>query len=823
HEKVHGPHGLIAGTTGSGKSEFIITYVLSMCLNYPPDQVAFVLIDYKGGGLAGAFDNDRFHLPHLSGTITNLDGAAITRSLTSIKSELKRRQDVLNKARDITGEATVDIYKYLSYYRQGVLTEPLPHLFIVADEFAELKQQEPEFMDELVSAARIGRSLGVHLILATQKPTGVVNDQILSNSRFKICLKVADAADSKEMIRRPDAAEIDRPGCFYMLIGYNEQFSSGQAAYAGGPYTPSDHFEPKVDDAVEMIDVGGNVVAAVRPPSTARKSDTSELNAVLAEIERAAEVVGKRAPMLWLEPLASHIVADELLEKYPHQSAPFVLDPVIGELDDPERQEQRPLDIPISEGGNLIIYGSPDSGIESLVLTMLYEMCEEQDAAHLNLYLFDFGSEALACMRAYPQVGEVILSADEEKVDRAFTMLETELAERRALFSEYGGSYERYCAEHDDRSAIFVVVNGIAVFNELYEDHFMRLVVLAREGLRAGIFMCITASTGTDARMRLRACFKQTLVLSLNDSGDYVSVLGSMRGVPEPSGDCRGLVKLDDTLYIFQGAHVAAQGEDDFVRVQTRGAELGEASPLRARPVPMLPRVVTSEVLRARTVALPDIPMGIFEGDLQTAVLEFSERSMERCVFSRTRDGAAFVSCLVKMLAETKGLHPVLFDAAGLLEELPGVCETESRDAAELVDFLQNLVLKSVKGEADASQVVFVSGIASALTRANSQVVSPVREYLKTRRAGEGPAFVLFDGAMDCGYGPEEWFKAQIGSRDGIWVGEGIDAQSAIQIGYTPGGERPDPGVKGPRGYVVRSGKIRRVKLLSETQDEKEG
>ena len=120
HENVHGPHGLIAGTTGSGKSEFIITYILSMCVNYPPDQVAFVLIDYKGGGLAGAFDNERFVLPHLAGTITNLDGAAITRSLVSIKSELKRRQDLLNKARDITGEATVDIYKYLSYYRQGV-------------------------------------------------------------------------------------------------------------------------------------------------------------------------------------------------------------------------------------------------------------------------------------------------------------------------------------------------------------------------------------------------------------------------------------------------------------------------------------------------------------------------------------------------------------------------------------------------------------------------------------------------------------------------------------------------------------------------------
>ncbi len=212
HEDFHGPHGLIAGTTGSGKSEFIITYVLSMALNYSPDDVAFVLIDYKGGGLAKAFDNGRFRLPHIAGTITNLDGSAISRSLASIQSELRRRQRLFNEAREVLGGDNVDIYKYLDLYRQGRVSEPCPHLILIADEFAELKQQEPEFMDELISASRIGRSLGVHLILATQKPSGVVNDQIWSNSRFKISLKVADAADSKEIIKRPDAAEMVQPG-----------------------------------------------------------------------------------------------------------------------------------------------------------------------------------------------------------------------------------------------------------------------------------------------------------------------------------------------------------------------------------------------------------------------------------------------------------------------------------------------------------------------------------------------------------------------------------------------------------------------------------
>ena len=174
HEKAHGPHGLIAGTTGSGKSELVQSYILSLAVNYHPYEVAFLLIDYKGGGMAHLFSN----LPHLVGTITNLDANQANRALVSIKAELKKRQRVFL-------ENNVNhINQYTKLFKQGKVTEPLPHLFIISDEFAELKAEQPDFMDELVSTARIGRSLGIHLILATQKPSGVVNDQIWSNSKF---------------------------------------------------------------------------------------------------------------------------------------------------------------------------------------------------------------------------------------------------------------------------------------------------------------------------------------------------------------------------------------------------------------------------------------------------------------------------------------------------------------------------------------------------------------------------------------------------------------------------------------------------------------
>ena len=167
HEKYHGPHGLIAGSTGSGKSEFIITFILSMAINYHPNEVQFILIDYKGGGLAGSFFNKEtgVKLPHLVGIITNLDSSTMNRSLMSIESEVKRCQVIFNEVRESLGEGTIDIYKYQKLYREGIAKKPMAHLFIICDEFAELKQQQPDFMTQLISISRIGRSLTLYGLL----------------------------------------------------------------------------------------------------------------------------------------------------------------------------------------------------------------------------------------------------------------------------------------------------------------------------------------------------------------------------------------------------------------------------------------------------------------------------------------------------------------------------------------------------------------------------------------------------------------------------------------------------------------------------------
>ena len=346
HEKYHGPHGLVAGMTGSGKSEFIITYILSMAVNYHPDEVSFILIDYKGGGLAGAFENaDRcIKLPHLAGTITNLDGASIKRSLISIQSELRRRQSIFNDALRITNEGTMDIYKYQQLYRDKVVTEPLPHLFIISDEFAELKTQQPDFMDQLISAARIGRSLGIHLILATQKPSGVVDDQIWSNSKFRVCLKVQERADSQDMIKCPDAAELTQTGRFYLQVGYNELFALGQSAWCGADYIPTDVIEKTVDTSIQVIDNIGRVVMNVMPSQKKKigKASTKQIVSVVKYLSDLAKEENVYARPLWLEPIpAKEYILTVLKASMAHYRTAYISNRLSANMTIRSNQESR--------------------------------------------------------------------------------------------------------------------------------------------------------------------------------------------------------------------------------------------------------------------------------------------------------------------------------------------------------------------------------------------------------------------------------------------------------------------------------------------------
>jgi len=590
HEKAHGPHGLVAGTTGSGKSEIVQSYILSLAVNFHPHEVGFLLIDYKGGGMANLFQN----LPHLLGTITNLDGSESMRALASIKSELARRQRVFNDS------GVNNINQYTKLFKDGEVTLPLPHLFIISDEFAELKKEQPEFMSELVSAARIGRSLGVHLILATQKPSGVVDDQIWSNSKFKLALKVANESDSNEVLKTPDAARITQPGRAYLQVGNNEIYELFQSAWSGAPYSEA-IVEQGFDSRVYEINQLGQGVLLNEDLSTVDKTQDSkltQLDVLVNHIQKlyeslSATVVEKP----WLPPLSekivtSHLKSGEDVGKI--ESYDLVLP--IGMVDIPEAQKQEEYTHNFYDDGNLAIFGASGFGKSTTAMNAALSLASRNSPSLLNYFILDYGNSALAQLRSLPHTADYLGFDDAEKLLKLMKLLFNEIKQRKQLFASANALNFRMYNEVSPEKlpAIIIFIDNYDVTREVSADLEEFLIKLTRDGVGIGMYTIITASRPSIVRYSVLNNFKNKIAHFMLESSDFTSAVGrSTYKLPELHG--RALVKLKD-VHVAQ-CYLPVEFKDDISYAKLVGDTISQIELLNTAPcaqgIRLVPEVVT--------------------------------------------------------------------------------------------------------------------------------------------------------------------------------------------------------------------------------------
>lgn len=598
HEKAHGPHGLVAGTTGSGKSEIVQSYILSLAVNFHPYEVGFLLIDYKGGGMAGLFKN----LPHLLGTITNLDGSESMRAMASIKSELARRQRIF-------GENNVNhINGYNKLFKLGKVSEPIPHLFLISDEFAELKKEQPEFMKELVSAARIGRSLGIHLILATQKPSGVVDDQIWTNSRFKLALKVQNEADSKEIIKTPDAASITQPGRAYLQVGNNEIYELFQSAFSGAVYSP-DEENAALDDRVYVInELGqGELVNGESAGSTGvEQIKATQLDAIIDEIHQIFE--NMHIPQVkrpWLPPLSyQHVspwtVKEEDVYNHEQEFVPLDLSIPLGIVDIPEQQDQKEYAINLTKDGNIAFFASAGYGKSTFLETVMLSLAAKNSVENLNFYICDFGNNALIPLNALPHTSDYITIDDNERLTKLMTIIQDEIKRRKKLFAEkMVQNFDVYNQSAETPlKAIVLIVDNYDIIRELgpeIEDFFVKT---GRDGLGLGIYMVVTAGRLSGIKYTALNNYKNRIAGYLLDGTEANSIVGkSTYKVPAIEG--RALVKMEQVNIMQTYTMVPFKNAMDYnEKLKDLIQKIKEMYPTQKAPrIPVLPDTFISTML----------------------------------------------------------------------------------------------------------------------------------------------------------------------------------------------------------------------------------
>ena len=518
--KRDGPHGLVAGTTGAGKSELLQTVVASLAVANRPDAMVFVLVDYKGGS---AF-KDCVELPHTAGMVTDLDAHLVERALESISAELRRRERLLADA----GAPDIEAYLLVAGADPGL--PPLPRLLIVIDEFASLVRELPDFVTGLVDLARRGRSLGIHLILATQRPSGVISPEIRANTDLRIALRVTDAAESADVIDAPDAARITKatPGRAYVRCGASSlvPFQAGRVGGRRPGTGPAELPEPWVAtrDPARL-----GQPPPVPPRRAVADEEITDLAVLVEAIAKAAQALGIPAqPSPWLPALPEHLVLQDLPDTEP--AAPGRLAPVPYALDDlPAQQQQRAACLDFATFGHLFVIGGPRTGRSQILRTLAGSIGRIQSAADVQLYGIDCGNGALLPVAELPHCGAVVRNTQTERAVRLVGRLTAELARRVETLSEGGFadvSEQRASVPPEQRLPHLVVlldrwesftVSLGDIDNGRLTDEIQRIL---REGASVGLHLVITGDRSLLSG-RMSTLTDTKLVFRLPDRADF--------------------------------------------------------------------------------------------------------------------------------------------------------------------------------------------------------------------------------------------------------------------------------------------------------------
>ena len=570
--RTHGPHALVGGTTGSGKSEFLQTWIFSLAANYAPDRLTFLLVDYKGGA---AFA-DCVDLPHTVGLVTDLNTHLVRRALTSLRAELRDREGLLAEkgAKDL-----------VALERRGDPDAP-PTLVIVIDEFAALVNEIPEFVDGVIDVAQRGRSLGLHLIMATQRPAGVIKDNLRANTNLRIALRMADHADSSDVIGVADAAEFspEVPGRAAVKIGAG-RLTHFQSGYLGGR-SESDHQE-----AVEIRDLGfgEHTPWALAPevqriPKRSRKGPR-DIEVLAANIRRAAETAATAAPRKpWVDQLPEVLPLPELVlrtEVSARRESSFSLP--VGLRDEPHLQRQSPYAIPLADAGNLAVYGGAGTGKTTALITAACAAIRQH--ADAQVYGIDGAGGRLAALASIPNTGDVVLVEDRDRLLRLLGLVKALVAER--------------AASQQDAPPVLLLLDGFSAFRDAYEhasggiDPFGDLVEIAQRGRTVGVHLLLTSERSAGMPMALAATISERLVLRLPSENDY-NLLGVPRDVLEAAPPGRVLrVGTDEEIQLaVPGAGAEPSDTDAAISELAEAQERrGTARPVGVPPVPgILPR-----------------------------------------------------------------------------------------------------------------------------------------------------------------------------------------------------------------------------------------
>jgi len=605
--RTQGPHALVGGTTGAGKSEFLQAWVLGMAAEYSPDRVTFLFVDYKGGS---AFA-DCVSLPHTVGLVTDLSPHLVRRALTSLRAELHFREHLFNRKK---------VKDLIELERRGDPESP-PALILVIDEFAALVNEVPEFVDGVVDIAQRGRSLGIHLIMATQRPAGVIKDNLRANTNLRIALRMADESDSTDVVGEAIAAGFDpgTPGRGVAKTGPG-RLTHFQTGYAGGwtndkpvasavdivelAYGQDKRWEePNEDVGEDQTDLGPN--------------DTARLVSTMIAATKVASIPLPRKP--WLDELARAYDLSKLRQRTDAEL-------ILGVSDDPAQQLQRPVYFRPDTDGNIGIYGTGGSGKSATLRTLAVAAAITPQGGPVHVYGLDFAAGGLRMLETLPHVGSIISGDDSERIARLISRLRAIIDDRVPRYGEVRastiGEY-RKLANKPDEPRILLLVDGMSTFRTEYEytgigGIYQAFQQIVSDGRQVGIHIALTADRPASVSAGIGALIQRKVVLRLTDENDYmlVDAPSDVLSAASPAG--RAVVDQLETQIAILGGSVNVSEQSKAIDALAESMRRNNVT-----PAPPIERLADEILLADLQKQLPDVAViGVADDTLSPVTID---------------------------------------------------------------------------------------------------------------------------------------------------------------------------------------------------------
>lgn len=781
HKDYYGSHTLIEGIPGSGKTEFLITYILSMSINYNPYDIQFILMS-DNNDLSNIFNNK---IPHIVGNVC-YEKNELKRFIISFKSELIRRQQIFSATAQKLNEDSVDIYRYQQLFHSKIVDKPIPHLFIVIDEYDKLELNHKEFINKLLKISHIGPTLGIHYVFTTDKKDSTRDIDIFTSKIFMYNLNNYNKI-------------VNHPGEFY-LMDNNEKIILGKTGTSEALYKNKHN----VDSSINFVNNIGRTIKKVNRIVLNEKIDihNTEIKNILDYMISFSNKENINIKKLFLNKLSEYNTIANIINKYEVTFNHTLIEPIIGEYEDLVNHVHNILRVNMNNG-NTVIYGINQTECEQVISSILFSSMYLYNPLDINYYIIDYGTNLLSSFKKSNLIGDIVLESNTKKIENLFKIIKNTILERKKLFKEYN-NYNDYIKNSSEKvPLITIIINNFSLFN-ISNKNYLEDIIYLLDNNDYGIHLLLSSSELLPYEIIDK--FNNIYALEQLDYKSYYNIFNERITNSIESLYGRGLTRINNVICEFQTSFATPKNRDFNTFIENQCIECSKEYKNEAKDIPVLPDKLTFKQVKHELGKTHEMIIGY---DTSLNIIKYNLNSNNLTTISGLNMNiiSKFTNPFIKQVAYLNKHEVIVIDASengvgNNINNLKYISSEFNNSILSLEEYINNIASINTSFDVSKNLCIFINGLTSLynkLTDANKLVLNDI--LIKTKIISNINIIIIDSYEEIKKYKDYIWYKELFNSNEGIWIGSGVVIQDIFNINKTV-----DNNIEDNNCYLISNG-----------------